>query len=115
MAQITIYHNPRCAKSRQAVKFLEEKDEDFEIIHYLDGSLSAKKLFCIVEQLGIKPFDLLRHNESIFKEKFKDKNLSDQAWIDAMLKYPRLIERPIVVKNGKAVIGRPTEKILDIL
>ena len=112
---ITIYHNPRCSKSRQGLSILEESGKEFEVVKYLDTPLNSEELSNIIEQLGIKPIDLVRKNEAIWKENFKDKDLSDQEAIKVMVENPKLIERPIVVNNGKAVVGRPPEKINTIL
>ena len=115
MAQTIIYHNPRCTKSRQSLQLLEEKGEDVRVIPYLTDIPTKEELSKIIEMLGITPYDLLRREEAIFKENFKGKELSDQGWVQAMIDYPKLIERPIVIKSGQARIGRPTEKILEIL
>ena len=112
---IKIYHNPRCSKSRQGLKILADLQEDFEVIEYLKNPPSKKEIQNIIRQLGIKPINLVRKNEAVWKENFKDKNLSDDAVIQAMADFPKLIERPIVIKNGKAIIGRPPEIIKTIL
>ncbi|WP_274475485.1 arsenate reductase (glutaredoxin) [Mangrovimonas aestuarii] len=112
---ITIYHNPRCSKSRQGLSILEESGKEFEIVKYLDSQLDVNELSNIIEQLDIKPIDLVRKNETIWKENYKGKDLSDQEVITAMVENPKLIERPIVVNKGKAVIGRPPEKINSII
>jgi len=112
---ITIYHNPRCRKSREGLSILEESRRDFEVVKYLDDLLNEKDLSTIISKLGIKPIDLVRKNEAIWKSDYKDKKLTDEQIIEAMVKHPKLIERPIVVNGNKAVIGRPKELILDIL
>ena len=112
---ITIYHNPRCSKSREGLALLEESGEKFEVVKYLEEPINEKELNTIISKLGIKPIDLIRTNESIWKSEYKEKKLTDQQTIEAMVKYPKLIERPIVVNNNKAVIGRPKELILDII
>ena len=112
---ITIYHNPRCRKSREGLALLEESGEKFEVVKYLEEPINEKELNTIISKLGIKPIDLIRTNESIWKSDYKDKELSDEQIIKAMVKNPKLIERPIVVNNNKAVIGRPKELILDII
>lgn len=112
---IKIYHNNRCSKSRCGLEILENSGKEFEIVKYLDDTLSAKALKEIIGLLGIKPIDLVRKNEAIWKENFKNKTLTDAEIVSAMLKYPKLIERPIVVNGSKAVIGRPPELILDII
>lgn len=111
----TLYHNPRCSKSREALKLLEERNESFEIRKYLDDPLSEKELRELIKKLEIKPMDLVRRNEAEWKEYYKGKELSDSEIISAMVKYPRLIERPILEKNNKAVVGRPPQNIIDIL
>ncbi len=111
----TIYHNPRCSKSREALNLLEENNEDVNIIKYLDTPITKEVLSELISLLGISPIDLVRKNEAIWKEKFKGKNLTDNEVIKAMLENPKLIERPIVVKGNKAVIGRPPQKVIDIL
>ncbi len=112
---ITIYHNPRCSKSREGLVLLEESEKDFEVIKYLESLFNEEELKTIISKLGIKPIDLIRTNEDIWKSDYKGKELTDQQIIKAMVKHPKLIERPIVVNNDKAVIGRPKELILDII
>lgn len=110
-----IYHNPRCTKSRQTLALLDEKNENTQIIEYLKTSPSKEEITNIIALLGIKPLALIRKGEKIFKEEYKGKALNDEEWIEAMVAHPILIERPIVIKNGKAAIGRPIENVLDIL
>jgi len=110
-----IYHNPRCSKSRQGLEILNELASNFETIHYLETPISEKELIEILKLLGINPIDLVRKNETIWKEKYKGKTLSNKDIIQAMVQNPKLIERPIVVNNGKAIIGRPPEIIKSIL
>ena len=112
---ITIYHNPRCSKSRQGLALIEESGKDFKIIKYLDEKLTFEELEVIISKLGIKPIDLVRKNEAIWKSDYKGKTLLDKEIIDAMVLNPKLIERPIVINGDKAVIGRPTESILEII
>ncbi|GAA4243965.1 MULTISPECIES: arsenate reductase (glutaredoxin) [Winogradskyella] len=112
---IKIYHNPRCSKSRQGLSILEASGKEFEIIKYLEKELTSKELLSIISKLGIKPMDLIRKNEAIWKSEYKGKTLSDQEIIEAMLKHPKLIERPIVINEDKATIGRPPENILNII
>jgi arsenate reductase len=111
-----IYHNPRCSKSRQTLALLSENEMDVEIIEYLKTPPSRKELSDIIKMLGIKPRDLLRKGEKEYKEAgLGNMDLSDKQIIDAMLEHPRLIERPIVIKDGQARIGRPPELILEIV
>jgi arsenate reductase len=112
---IKIYHNPRCSKSREALNILENETTDFKVIKYLDEELNAKELAEIIKLLRIKPIELIRKNESLWKDNFKNLTFTDKELINLMIKYPKLIERPIVVNGNKAVVGRPPEKILDII
>lgn len=112
---IKILHNSRCSKSRCGLELLEQSGKPFEIIKYLEDTLSTKELKDLIQLLGIKPIDLVRKNEAIWKTEFKDKTLTDDQIVEAMVKNPKLIERPIVVNGNKAVIGRPTEKISEII
>ncbi|RIV69064.1 arsenate reductase (glutaredoxin) [Flagellimonas aequoris] len=112
---IKIYHNPRCGKSREGLQILENSGKDFEIIKYLEDVPTKEELKTLLGYLGIAPIDLVRQNETIWKEKFKGKKLSDDDILEAMAKNPKLIERPIVVVGKKAVIGRPPEKINTLL
>ncbi|PLB17689.1 MAG: Arsenate reductase [Flavobacteriaceae bacterium FS1-H7996/R] len=112
---IKILHNSRCSKSRCGLELLEQSGKPFEIIKYLENPLSTKELKDLIKLLGIKPIDLVRKNEAIWKTEFKDKTLTDDQIIEAMVKNPKLIERPIIVNGNKAVIGRPTEKISEII
>lgn len=110
-----IYHNPRCSKSRQALSLIQEKGINVDIIEYLKEIPSSQELKNVIEKLGIKPEELLRKGESIYKSDFKGKTLTDDQWIEAMIMYPKLIERPIIINGEKAVIGRPAEKVLEII
>ena len=112
MATTTIYHNPRCSKSRQTLTLLEEAGIEPEIVLYLETPPDRATLVTLIERLGISPRELLRKGEQEYKDMgLGDKSLSDDALIDAMLKAPKLIERPIVVKDDKAVLGRPPENV----
>ncbi|MDG1333135.1 MAG: arsenate reductase (glutaredoxin) [Crocinitomicaceae bacterium] len=110
----TVYHNNRCSKSRLALAHLDDKNAEYEVVEYLKNPLTAADLKEVLSQLGMPAADLIRKGEKDFKENFKGKNLSEKEWIDAMIQYPKLIERPIIVKNGKAVVGRPTERIDEL-
>ncbi|AXT59339.1 arsenate reductase (glutaredoxin) [Aquimarina sp. AD10] len=111
----TIYHNPRCSKSRETLALLEEQKEDVTIIKYLDTPITKDILIELIDLLGIPPIDLVRKNETIWKEKYKNEKLSDDEIINAMLNHPKLIERPIVVKGNKAILGRPPQQVITIL
>ena len=112
---ITILHNPRCSKSREGLSILERSGKDFKVIKYLDEPISIDTLKHIISLLGIAPIELIRKNEAIWKSKFKNMTLSDDDIINAMIENPKLIERPIVIHNKKAAIGRPSQNILNIL
>jgi len=110
-----IYHNNRCRKSREGLAILESSNQLFEVVNYLENPPSKVELENIITMLAIQPIELVRKNEPIWKEKFKGKDLSDSAIINAMLENPKLIERPIVINGNTAVIGRPPEKIREII
>jgi arsenate reductase len=113
---VDIYHNPRCSKSRQTLALLEENGITPNIIEYLKTPPDVNTLKTLLSQLDIPARDLLRKTEAIYKElKLSDKSLSDELLIQAMADNPKLIERPIVINNNKAKIGRPPEAVLDIL
>ena len=112
---IKIYHNPRCGKSREGLAILEKSGKEFEVIKYLESTPSIKELQSIISLLEISPEDLVRKNESIWKENYRDKSLSNKEILEAMVKHPKLIERPIVINGKNAVIGRPPELINTIL
>ncbi|AWV98167.1 arsenate reductase (glutaredoxin) [Arcticibacterium luteifluviistationis] len=110
-----IYHNSRCSKSRDSYNLLKEKGVDFETIEYLKNPLTETELTKLLAKLNIPAEDLIRKGEPTYKENFKGKKLSETEWIAAMVKFPKLIERPIIVKGNKAVIGRPIEKVIELL
>ena len=112
---IQIYHNSRCGKSRECLAFLEKSGQEYEIIKYLEDVPTFDELKEIIKKLGIKPIELVRRKEKIWMENFKDKQLTDDEIIQAMISNPILIERPIVVNGEKAVIARPLEKATTIL
>ena len=112
---IEIYHNPRCGKSREGLQILQESGKDFKIIKYLEETPSLENLNKIINLLKIKPIDLVRQNEKIWKEHFKNSDLSDDELIKIMVKNPILIERPIVINGNKSIVGRPPSKILTII
>lgn len=110
-----IYHNPRCSKSRQTLALLQENGVEPDVVLYLDNIMTADELRCLLAKLGISPMQLVRKGESVWKEKYKGKELSDDQVIEAMIANPKLIERPIVVKDQSAVLGRPPENILELI
>ena len=112
---IKIFHNNRCSKSRSGLEILVKSGKEFEIVKYLDDVPKETELKEIISLLNISPIQLVRKGEKIWKEEFKDKELSDAEVIQAMVNNPKLIERPIVINGNKAVIGRPPESILEII
>jgi len=113
---VEIYHNPRCSKSRQTLQLLKEHGVEPEVVEYLKTPPDRATLEQILDMLGIEPRDLMRKKEQEYKDNnLSDPNLTRDQLIDAMLAHPRLIERPIVINNGKAALGRPPEHVLEIL
>lgn len=116
MNKTRIYHNPRCSKSRETLALLENQQQDIEIVEYLKTPPTAEELSDILQQLDMQARQLLRTKETLYKElQLDNDNLSDQELIRAMCDNPKLIERPIVIKNNQAIIGRPPEAVLNIL
>jgi arsenate reductase len=113
--EVTIYHNPRCSKSRQALSLLESKGKKPIVVEYLKNPLTTEQLSQIINELNIKPIDLVRKNESIWKENYIGKELSDDELVEAMISNPKLIERPIVTSSKGTVVGRPPENVLRVL
>ena len=112
----TIYHNPRCSKSRQTLQLLNDNDVEADVVEYLQTPPDADTLKDILGKLGLKPRQLMRTKEDIYKElNLADESLSDEQLIQAMIENPKLIERPIVFKDGKVAVGRPPENVLSIL
>jgi arsenate reductase len=113
---ITIYHNPRCTKSRQTLKLIEEQGITPEVVLYLETPPTKSRLKDLIKMLKIKPIDLVRRSEDPAKKAgVGKKNLTDEQLIDLMVKHPVLIERPIVTKGRRAILARPPENVLDIL
>ncbi|HEA29934.1 MAG TPA: arsenate reductase (glutaredoxin) [Leeuwenhoekiella sp.] len=112
---LKIYHNPRCAKSREGLAILEASDKEFEVVKYLENPPSYIQLSAIIGKLGIDAIDLVRKNEKIWKENYKGTVMNDEAIIQAMVEHPKLIERPIVIHDNEAVVGRPPERIKTML
>ena len=112
---ITIYHNPRCSKSRQGLELVKESGQEFEIRDYTRQPLSEEELSSLLQSLNMAPLELVRTEEKVWKENYKGKDLNDQELIRVMIQHPTLIQRPIVVKEGKAVVGRPSERITELL
>ncbi|MDE0747915.1 MAG: arsenate reductase (glutaredoxin) [Porticoccaceae bacterium] len=113
---ITIYHNPRCSKSRQTLDILHSASVELDIVLYLETPIDKPTLISLLAKLNMAPGEIIRRSESQFKENYLgDTDITDAQLIDAMLKYPKLIERPIVVSGDRAVIGRPPENVREIM
>ena len=116
MSAFKIFHNSRCSKSRQALQILQDNNCDIEIINYLETDLNVSLIKDVLHKLSLKPRDILRKSEQDYKDNnLEEDNLSYDDLIDYMIKYPKLIERPIVIKGDKAVLGRPPENVLELL
>jgi len=115
MSSIKIYHNPKCSKSRATLDLVERHGADLEIVEYLRTPPTAKELEALLAKLGLEPEQLVRKGEEVYKKEYAGKTLSHAQWIDAMVRHPILIERPIVVSGDRAVIGRPPENVLTLL
>ena len=111
----TIYHNPRCTKSREALSLLNENKLEVEILEYLKDTPTKEELKKVLAKLNMKPEEILRKGEKLYKENYKGLQFSDEEWIQVLVDNPILIERPIVVKGNKAVVGRPLEKVEDLI
>ncbi|MCO5257740.1 MAG: arsenate reductase family protein [Lentimicrobium sp.] len=107
---ITIYHNPKCRKSRAGLEYLKTKGVEFEIREYIREGITVEELRSMIDKLGIKPSELVRTQEDYYKENYKGKTLNDEAWLEALAAYPRLIRRPVIVKDIRAVLADPPER-----
>ena len=110
-----IYHNPRCSKSREALAILNDHSINVEIIEYLKTPLTKQHLKSLLKKLGFKALDLVRKEEKLFKDLYRGKKLNEEDWIDVLCQHPILIQRPIIMKDNTAVIGRPPINVLDLL
>lgn len=113
--EFTIYHNPRCSKSRNTLALLQEKGVEPVVIEYLKTPPDKAQLESLLTKLGLKPEQIVRKGEDAYKQNYAGKSLSDEQWLNALVEHPVLIERPIVVKGDRAVVGRPPENVLDLL
>jgi len=113
--RFTIYHNPRCRKSREALQLLEEKNIKLKVVKYLDQNFDKQSLGKLLDIIGKKPSDALRKNEEIWKKHLNRKNIGEDEILELMIQYPKLIERPIVVYGNKGVIARPLENLIDFI
>lgn len=114
-SELVYFHNPRCSKSRAALALLRGRGVEPRIVEYLASPPSKNELAELVRKLGIRPEALVRKGEDIFKSEFRGRDLDDEQWLSAMAQHPILIERPIAVKGERAVLGRPPEKVLELL
>jgi len=110
-----LYHNARCAKSREALQLLEEKNVNPEIVEYMKEPLTPSEVEDLLDKLDMAAIDLVRKKEKVWKEEFADKELTEDEVVLAMIEYPQLMERPILVNGGKAKVGRPPEDVLEII
>jgi arsenate reductase len=115
MSELTIYHNPACSKSRETLALIKASGLEPRVVEYLKNPPSEAELSAIVRKLGIKPLELVRRNEQIFKNNYAGRKLGDKEWIKAMIEHPILMQRPIVVRGEAAVIGRPPEDVKPLL
>jgi arsenate reductase (glutaredoxin) len=113
--KVALFYNPRCSKCREAYSLLNEKGCEVEIIEYLKDAPTEKELKEVLRKLGLKAQDLLRKKEPLFAEKYIDRKLTNAQWIKVMCKNPILIERPVAIYGSKAVIGKPVERVVEIL
>lgn len=107
----TIYHNPRCKKSRAGLHYLQSKTNDIQIVEYLKNPINEQTLSTLLMKLNKKPQEMIRTQEAIFKQNFKGKNFTESEWVKIMVENPKLIKRPIVVSGNKAVWGDPAEEL----
>ena len=112
---LKIYHNSRCKKSRAGLAYLQEKTSDFEIREYLKESFTPEELIDALQKMNKKPFDIIRKQEEVYRKQYKGKEFPDDQWIKILIENPKLIERPIVVSNNKAVLAQPPENIDKLL
>lgn len=110
-----IYHNPKCSKSRQTLKILQDKQIEPQIIEYLKNPPTKNELTQILKWLGISAKQLIRTKEDLFKEKYQHLKLNESEWLDVLIENPELMERPIVIHDNKAVLGRPPENVLNLI
>ncbi len=110
----TVYHNPRCSKSRAGLAYVKSKTDDVEVVEYLKEPFTEDSFKKLLMKLNKKPIEMVRTQEAIYKSDYKGKNFTDDEWVKIMVDNPKLINRPIVVKDNKAVWGNPVEEI-DVL
>ncbi len=112
---VTVYHNPRCSKSRQTLELVKSQGIDAQLVLYLETPPNTVELATLVKKLGISAEQLVRKSEQVYKDNFRNMEMTEAQWLEAMSKHPKLIERPIVVNGDRAALGRPPENVLEIL
>lgn len=112
---ITVFHNPRCSKSRAALALLQEKGIEPQVIEYLKTPPTRAELLALLQKLGVEAEQIVRKGEDVYKQHYSGKSMSREQWLDALVAHPILLERPIAVKGNRAVIGRPPENVLRLL
>ncbi|MCB0497464.1 MAG: arsenate reductase (glutaredoxin) [Cyclobacteriaceae bacterium] len=112
---LTIYHNPRCKKSRETLQLIKEAEADVEVVDYLKEPLTEDEIYELLSKLNLPVDYLIRKNEELFKQQFKGKNLTEDEWVKVLAENPKLLERPIVVKDDEAILGRPPENVRKLL
>ena len=115
MSEVIIYHNNRCSKSRSALAILEEQGIPYKVRYYLQDPPSEQELKALLRKAGLKAIDIVRKSEPLYKEQYKDKDLSEAEWLKVLAANPILIERPIVINGDKAVVARPPERVMEII
>ncbi|MDR2451687.1 MAG: arsenate reductase (glutaredoxin) [Candidatus Accumulibacter sp.] len=113
--EVVIYHNARCSKSRSACEIVAGKGIEARVVEYLKTPPDREELRQLLKKLGMRPSELVRRGEAVFKENYAGKTLDEEQWLDALVAHPILIERPVVVRGNRAVVGRPPEKVLELL
>ena len=112
---LTIYHNPKCKKSREGLKYLQTKGIVLEVVNYINNGISEQELKDIIKKLNLRPSDIVRKQEDLYRKELKGKNFTDIEWMKILVENPRLIQRPIVVAKYKAVIAQPPDKVEELL
>ena len=112
---LTIYHNPKCKKSREGLKYLQTKGIALEVVNYIINGISEQELKDIIKKLNLSPSDIVRKQEDLYRKELKGKNFTDIEWMKILVENPRLIQRPIVVAKYKAVIAQPPDKVEELL
>ena len=113
--EFTIYHNPRCRKSREALQYLEEKGSEYQTVKYLENQFDKKTLGDVLKKIKLNPSDIVRKNETLWKKEYASEDLTEDQILEILIKNPRLIERPIVTSSNKGVLARPLENLINFL